>query len=184
MSYSSLKPIRDQIIEVWILIERHFGCGKKTSIYAVCKNASKHGRESTFYCMDFDELGVVGQLALPAFQRHQNHHQPSNINTFRSNIVIFGHFRPIFFDQKISIFDAFWWYFGMKMIKNQNMATKCINIARLMMILASLESLECHLFNGAIPVKIRPVETVEGRFVTMFWFNIHTSYPQMRPERI
>ena len=68
-------------------------------------------RPSTkFYLMDFDELGVVGKLALSAFQRHQNYHQPSNINTFRGNIVIFGHFRPIFFDQKISIFDAFWWY--------------------------------------------------------------------------
>ena len=55
------------MIEVWILIERHFGCGKKTFVYAVCKNASKYGRESTLYCADFDEIGVVGKLALSAF---------------------------------------------------------------------------------------------------------------------
>ena len=94
-------------IEVWILIERHFGCGKKTSIYAVCKNASKHGRESTFYYMDFDELSVVGKLTLSAFQRHQNYRHATNICAFRCHILIFGHFRQIFFHQKIIILTHF-----------------------------------------------------------------------------
>ena len=72
MGYSAIlryTPVDVQEIEVWILIERHFGCGKKTFIYAVCKNASKHGRESTFYWADFDELGVVGKLAFSAVER-------------------------------------------------------------------------------------------------------------------
>ena len=158
----------DTIIEVWILIERHFGCGKKTSIYAVCKNASKHGRESTFYCMDFDELGVVGQLALPDFQRHQNHHQPSNIYTFRSNIVILVIFGRFFSTKKSAFlmhFGDIWYENDQNARKMQNMATKCINIGRTAMILASLESWECQLSNDAKLVKIRPVE---GRFVTMF----------------
>ena len=100
-------------IEVWILIERHCKREVKNIVYMRYVKKSKPGHESTFYLMDFDELGVVGKLALSAFQRHQNYHQPSNIDAFRGNIVIFGHFRPIFFDQKISIFDAF----GMKMTK-------------------------------------------------------------------
>ena len=92
---------------------------------------SKPGHESTFYLMDFDELGVVGKLALSAFQRHQNYHQPSNIDAFRGNILIFGHFRSIFFDQKISIFDAFFGMkngeksaFGVKMTKNDQKWTR------------------------------------------------------------
>ena len=48
------------------------------------------------YCMDFDELGVVAKLALSAFQRHQNHHQPTNIDVFRGHVVIFAHFRSFF----------------------------------------------------------------------------------------
>ena len=31
-----------RIIEVWILIERHFGCDKKSTVYAVCICESKH----------------------------------------------------------------------------------------------------------------------------------------------
>ena len=54
-----------------------------------------------------------------------------------------------------------------KMSKNQNAAAKCINIARLMIILVSLESWECQLSNDAKLVKIRPVE---GRFMARFWF--------------
>ena len=52
-----------------------------------------------------------------------------------------------------------------KMTKNHNVAAKCINIARLMMILVSLESWECQLPNDAKLVKIH---TIEGRFAAMF----------------
>ena len=63
---------------------------------------TKHDHESTFYLMDFDELGVVGQLALSAFQRHQNYRHATNIDAFRGHVLIFGHFRQIFFDPKTS----------------------------------------------------------------------------------
>ena len=38
-----------------------------------------HGHESTLYYTDFDEVGVVGLLALSANQRRQNDNQPSDI---------------------------------------------------------------------------------------------------------
>ena len=38
---------------------------------------SKHGQESIFYWTDFDELGVVEKLALPAIERHQNYYYPA-----------------------------------------------------------------------------------------------------------
>ena len=94
-------------------------------------------------------------------------------------LVIFGRFFSTKKSAFLTHFGDIWYENDQNARKMQNMATKCINIARLMMILASLESWECQLSNDAKLVKIRPVE---GRFVTMFWFNIHTSYPQMRPE--
>ena len=35
--------------------------------------------------MDFDDFGVVEKLTLSAIQRHQNHRQPTNIDTFRGH---------------------------------------------------------------------------------------------------
>ncbi len=64
--------------------------------------------ESTFYCIDFDELGVVGKLALSAVERHQNHHQPTNIDAIHDHILNFGPFRQIFFDKKNIKIDTFW----------------------------------------------------------------------------
>ncbi len=55
--------------------------------------------------MDFDELGVVGKLALSAIERRQNHHQPSNINAFLVIFVPKNHQHAsilTFFDRKKS----------------------------------------------------------------------------------
>ena len=93
---------------MWILIERHFGCGKKSTVYAVYICKTKQGHEWTFYWMDFDELSVVAKLAISAFKRRQNYHQPTNINSYHEHVFNFGHFHTknasilTFFDRKKS----------------------------------------------------------------------------------
>ena len=42
------------------------------------------------------KLGIVGKLALSATQRHQNHRQPTNIDSFRGHVLIFAHFHTFF----------------------------------------------------------------------------------------
>ena len=51
---------------------------------------------------DLDELGVVGKRALSAIERHQNYHQPTNIDAFHGHVLIFGHFGQISLGQKTS----------------------------------------------------------------------------------
>ena len=67
---------------------------------------SKHDHESTFYWTDFDDLGVVGKLALPAVDRRQNYHQPSYIDAFHGHVLNFGHFHAEK-TPKCSNFDVF-----------------------------------------------------------------------------
>ena len=57
--------------------------------------------------MDFDELGVVGKLALSAVERRQNYYQPTRIDAFHDHVLILRHFRPIFFDKKTSKLEHF-----------------------------------------------------------------------------
>ena len=57
--------------------------------------------------MDFDELGVVGKLALSAVERRQNYYQPTNIDAFHDHVLILRPFRLIFFDKKTSKLDHF-----------------------------------------------------------------------------
>ncbi len=96
--------------------------------------------ESTFYWSDFDELGVVGKLALSAIERRQHHHQPSDINAFYDHVLIFGHFHAEKLPKYIKIVVFLVEKNRPKMTKNQNMATKRINIGRLMIILVSFNS--------------------------------------------
>ncbi len=63
------------------------------------------------------------------------------------------------------------------MSKNRNMVMKCINIGRLMIILASLESWECQLSNDAKLVKIRPI-------LMRIWAFFHTAYTQKKCRSI
>ena len=40
---------------------------------------TKHGHELTIYWTDFDNVGVVGKLAILAVERHQNHLHPKSL---------------------------------------------------------------------------------------------------------
>ncbi len=48
---------------------------------------SKHGHEPDLYCSVFDELGVVEELAVSAFQRHQARQKRSSISPVRGHVL-------------------------------------------------------------------------------------------------
>ena len=63
---------------------------------------SKHGHERGQYLTDFDDFSVVEELRVRAFQRHQNHQNPSGIDLVRGHVLIHPgpgsgpDFRPFF----------------------------------------------------------------------------------------
>ena len=77
-------------------------------------------RESSFYCMDFDDFVVVGKLSLSASQRHQNHQNPTSIDVSHGRIfhaffkckkykyektrIRYRHHKNTYFHKKINLF--------------------------------------------------------------------------------
>ena len=49
---------------------------------------SKHGHERGQYLTDFDDFGVVEELGVRAFQRHQNHQNPLGIDPVQGHVLI------------------------------------------------------------------------------------------------
>ncbi len=62
---------------------------------------SKVGHESTLYCSDFDDFGVVWKLTISAFKRRQARQNPSNIISIPGHVWIWklqknlSHIEPI-----------------------------------------------------------------------------------------
>ncbi len=48
---------------------------------------SKHGQEADVYCFDFNKLGVVEELTVSAFQRHQARQKRSSITPVRGHVL-------------------------------------------------------------------------------------------------
>ena len=49
---------------------------------------SKVGHESTLYCSDFDDFGVVWKLTVSAFKRRQARQNPSILRSIRGHVLI------------------------------------------------------------------------------------------------
>ena len=49
---------------------------------------SKHGHERGQYLTDFDDFGLVEELRVRTFQRHQNHQNPLGIDPVQGHVLI------------------------------------------------------------------------------------------------
>ena len=49
---------------------------------------SKHDHERGQYLTDFDDFGVVEEMRVRVFQRHQNHQNPLSIDTVQGLVLI------------------------------------------------------------------------------------------------
>ncbi len=115
---------------------------------------SQYGHESDLYGSVWDESGADRTLWISALDRRQSHHQATNIDAFRDNVLKSAHFDPgaIRNHEKHKENQLFFTIFSRvraKMNEFQNATSKWVNIGRLVMRLASIESWDPQLSIGA-----------------------------------